>query len=205
MNKIAVMVAGLFMAGAANAQMYVDVHAGQVTADLPSVNGWTVDKKDTAYAINLGYKINNMISVEGGYIPSIEGSYSSNTAVSGSGGGYTLTDAVFKGAVETDGYTLGVAMDLPVNDVIDVSGRAGMFMWDAKETVTLTSGTLVYNGTTYAAGSSISGKSDGSDPYWGLGVGYKVNKNVRAGVNFTRYTVDDVDADAWTASLRYSF
>ncbi len=203
------MVAGLLVASAASAQGYVDVHLGQATADLPSISGWSLDKKDTTYSFNLGYKLNDTFSVEGGYTKLGEASYSSGTAVSGSGTAngtsVTATNATFKLAAKADGYTLGLAADLPVNNTIDISARAGMFFWDAKATGTLTAGTLVVNGTTYAAGSSISGKLDGSDLYLGLGASYKFNKAVRAGVNFTRYDIDGTDVDTWTASLRYNF
>lgn len=208
-KKTVVMAAGLLVAGAASAQGYVDVHLGQATADLTSVSGVSLDKTDSTYSLNIGYKFNDLFSVEGGYTKLGEASASNSAAITGSGTMYgrplTLTNAVIKGTDEVDGYNLGLAMDFPINNAIDISGRAGVFMWDLKSTLALTSGTANYNGTAYAAGSSASVKSSGSDLYWGLGASYKFNKAVRAGVNFTRYDIDGTDVDTWTANLRYSF
>ncbi len=212
MNKTKIALAAVLAMSAAGAQagpFYVDAHLGQATADLPSITGWSLDKDDTTYSLNLGYKLNDTLAVEGGYTKLGEASYSSTTAVSGSatvsGTTATATNATFNLAAKADGFTLGLAGDFPISNAIDLSARAGVFFWDAKATGTLTAGTLVVNGTTYNTGSSLSAKDDGSDLYWGLGASYKFSKDMRAGINFTRYDISGTDIDTWTANLRYNF
>ena len=204
-KKGVVIAAGLLVAGVANAQGYVDVHLGQAKVDWPSVSGLTLDDTDTTYSLKIGFKLNDIFAIEGGYTQLGETSYTASAAVSGSANGYTFTDFTGKVVDKVDGYAIGLAADFPVSNAIDLSARAGVYFWDWKETGTITGGSLTYGGTTYLAGTSISVSDDGSDLYWGLGASYKFNKAVRAGVNFTRYDIDGTDVDTWTASLRYNF
>ena len=212
MTKIALAAVLAMGATAANAgPFYVDAHLGQATLNEDiSISGITFDKDDTTYSLNLGYKISDTISIEGGYTDLGEASISNATAVSGSGTlngrALTLTNLVGKLAADAKGYTLGMAMDFPINDKVNVVGRAGFFMWESDATASITSGSFTYNGTTYNTGSSWAlGSRDGSDLYVGIGASYKFSDAVRAGVNFTRYTLDDTEVDTWTANLRYNF
>jgi hypothetical protein len=211
MKKIHVLAAAMLAVGATTAQaaspFYVDIHAGQSTADLPTYANITLDNEDSTYSLNLGYRINDMFSVEGGYTKLGKPTYATS-ALSGSTSAYgstlTLTNAVIQESFDLDGYTLGVAMDFPVSEKIDVTGRVGYISWEVDHVVGLTSGSVTYAGTAYT-GSVTLPKVDGTDLYFGIGAGYKIDKAMRAGVNFTRYDIGGVDVDTWTANLRYSF
>lgn len=208
-RKTAVMMTGLLVASVASAQGYVDIHLGQAEADLdlPSVSGLSWDKKDTTYSLNLGYKVNKFLAIEGGYTKLGEASVTAQ-AYNGNIGRASATNATGKAVAKVDGYVFGLAATLPINNAVDLTARAGVFAWKGKVSGTLTGGSITYGGNTYTAG-SLSGKEDGTDPYWGLGAGYNFSNAVRAGVNFTRYkgetSLGDVDVDTWTANLRYSF
>lgn len=53
----------------ANAEgFYVDLGLGQAKADLGNTSGLNVDDKDTSYSIGAGYKFNDYIAIEGGYL-----------------------------------------------------------------------------------------------------------------------------------------
>ena len=213
MTKIALAAVLAMGATAANAAgtWYVDAHLGQATLNEDvSISGITFDKEDSTYSINLGYKISDNLSIEGGYTDLGEASLSNTNAVSGTGtfngSALTVTNLIGKLAAEAKGYTLGMAMDFPINDKVNVVGRAGFFMWEADGTASITGGSFTYQGTTYGTGSSWNlGSRDGSDLYVGIGASYKFSDALRAGVNFTRYNLDDTEVDTWTANLRYNF
>jgi len=208
MTKIALAAVLAMGATVANAgPWYVDAHLGQASADMPTYTNVTLDNSDSTYSLNLGYRINDTFSIEGGYAKLGKASYSTS-ALTGStsvyGSTLTLTNAVIQESYDLDGYTLGIAMDFPVSTQIDVTGRVGYISWETSHKVALTSGSVTYGGITYT-GSVDLPKIDGTDLYWGLGASYKFSKEMRAGLNFTRYDIGGVDVDTWTANLRYSF
>ena len=208
MTKIAL--AAVLAMGAASANagpFYVDAHLGQTSADLPTYTNITLDNEDSTYSLNLGYRINDMFSFEGGYTKLGKTTYTTpaiSTSTSAFGSTLTLTNAVIQESLDVDGYTLGLAMDFPASAQIDITGRVGYISWEVAHKVALTSGTFTYGGTNYT-GSVDLPNIDGTDLYWGLGASYKFSKEMRAGVNFTRYDIGGVDVDTWTANLRYNF
>lgn len=95
---------------------YVDIGVGQAKADLPDVAGWTKDDTDTAYSIGFGYKFNNSIAIEGGYLDLGTASYSSGT---------------LKASADVNGFYLGPVLSLPLADKFELNARAGVYFWDA--------------------------------------------------------------------------
>lgn len=184
----------------ASKNFYLSVSVGQSKADLGSAAGLTIDDTDTSHSIGVGYKINEMFSIEGGYLSLGKGSASGT--VSGTLYGKSITATGLNLSDEVDGYYFGPVVTFPVGETFEVQGKLGVYNWNGDIKGSFTS--LTYGGTTYA-GTSISTSHDGSDVYYGFGVAYKVNKNVSLGADWTRFDIDGTDVDVFGARLKYSF
>lgn len=190
----------------ANAEnFYVDLGLGQAKADLGDTAGLNVDDTDTAYSIGAGYKFNDNIAIEGGYLKLGTASISATGTVSGTyyGSPYSATGTLAASA-EVDGFYLGPVLSLPFADKFEAYARAGVYFWDSDEKASA-SGTLTYAGITYAGDVTASSSSDGSDPYYGIGAAYKATESVAVGADWTRYDIDGIDVDVLGARLKYSF
>ncbi len=190
----------------ANAEnFYVDLGLGQAKADLGDTAGFNVDDTDTAYSIGAGYKFNDNIAIEGGYLKL--GTASISAPVSGSGTyygspfSYTGTLAA---SAEVDGFYLGPVLSLPFADKFEAYARAGVYFWDLDAKLSA-SGTVTYNGITHPVGVTVSDSMDGNDPYYGIGAAYKATEKVSVGADWTRYDIDGIDVDVLGARLKYSF
>lgn len=165
----------------ANAEgFYADIGLGQATFDIRNTPGVSVDDTDTTYSVGAGYKFNDNIAIEGGYLKL--GSISARGAISAS--------------VETDGYYLGPVLSTQFADKFEAYVRAGVYFWNVDSKVT-----SPVTGTT---------NSDGNDLYYGIGAAYKATKNVSVGADWTRYNIDLSgsvlgDVDVLSARLKYSF
>lgn len=157
---------------------YVDLGVGQAKADLPDVAGWTKDDTDTAYSIGFGYKFNNNIAIEGGYLNLGTASYSAGTG---------------RASADVDGFYLGPVLSLPLADKFELNARAGVYFWHADVEGTI-GGTPVY-----------AGSDNGEDLYFGIGATYNATKNIAVGVDWTRYDIDWADVDVVSARLKYNF
>ena len=71
-------------------------------------------------------------------------------------------------------YLFGVKYEPSTTGTLGVYGKAGLLFWDVDYIVS-GSGTLTYNGSTYNAKTFL--QVDGSDPFIGLGMSYKISKN----------------------------
>lgn len=184
---------------------YVDIGVGQAKADLDTPSGWNDDDTDTAYSVGVGYKFNNYIAIEGGYLDLGEASQTGTGTVSGTlyGSPFSAT-GTFTGTYEVDGFYLGPVLRLPVADRLELNARAGVYFWglDVKASAT---GTLTYAGTIYAGGVTATGSDDGEDFYFGIGATYNATKSIAVGADWTRYDIDGTDVDVLSARLKYNF
>jgi len=190
----------------ANAEnFYVDLGLGQAKADLGNTAGLNVDDKDTSYSIGAGYKFNDNIAIEGGYLKLGTASISASDTVTGTyyGKPYSSTGSA-SASSEVDGYYLGPVISLPMGDKFEAYARAGVYFWNADSKMSA-SGTLTYAGTTYAAGATATRSDSGNDGYYGIGAAYKATKNVSVGADWTRYDIGGVDVDNIGARLKYAF
>lgn len=175
---------------AANAEgFYVDLGLGQATVDFGNANttGLNIDDKDTSYSIGAGYKFNDYIAIEGGYLKP------GTASISASVDGGTLS-----ASSEFDGYYLGPVLSLPMSDKFEAYARAGVYFWNADNKV---SATGIFTGIFPATATD-----NGNDPYYGIGAAYKATKNVSVGADWTRYSAGtDVDVDILAARLKFAF
>jgi OmpA-OmpF porin, OOP family len=89
---------------------------------------------------------------------------------------------------EGDGKGLSAVFSFPFSDRSAFLAKIGNFWWDSD--------------------SSFAGSArdpDGSDPFWGLGVKFGFNRNVALRAEWERYDVADVDLDAFSVGLQFTF
>jgi predicted porin len=88
-------------------------------------------------------------------------------------------------------YTAGLQYRVPLTRRLDMNLGAGAAMWKDKRNITV-------NGTNYEF------KSDGTDPYVRLGVGYRLSKNTSLTMNSEYYDLDK-PVTRWDAGLAFRF
>jgi len=205
---LTILIAGLFVTFGANAAdngFYIEGGVGQSKANLDVPAGFTVDNKDTTSLVGVGYKINKYIAIEGGYRDLGKATASASGTFTGTykGSPYSAT-GVISGSADADGLYIGPVFTFPVNPQFEVLARVGLLDWSVKQNLSAT-GTLTYQGTTYAGGVTASQKDSGTDAYYGIGAAYNVTKNVGMSINYTRFKVLSTDVDTWDVRLKYSF
>lgn len=201
------MLMALFAAPAAMAEergFYGIVGFGQSKADIDA-SGFTVDDEDTYKHVGVGYSFSDHIALEGGYLDLGQASISASGSASGTyyGSPFSATGTL-SATAEADGYYIGPRFTYPLNKDLGVYGKVGVYFWDLKATASA-SGSLTYKGTTYAANASASATDDGSDPYWGFGLNYRLNDRFSVRGEFTRYEVSDTDVDNLGVTLVVKF
>jgi OOP family OmpA-OmpF porin len=126
------------------AQGYAGIGIGQTTADFEDCDfATTCDHKDTGFKVFGGYRFNQNFALEGGYADLGEATFSIPGLASGSAEASTI-------------FLNAVGM-IPLNPQFSLFGKAGLHMWDAKE-----------SGQVFGTPFSIS--DDGVDLTFGLGV-----------------------------------
>lgn len=190
---------------AADTGFYGIVGLGQSEVDISAPAGVSVDNKDTSYFLGAGYRFNDYVSVEGGYLDLGEASVSASGGISGTYYGIPFTaTGTLSAKSEVNGWSLGPKFTLPLGKQADLYGKVGYYFWDA-DTAASFSGTVVFGGVTYAAGASAKVSSSGEDPYYGVGFAYRFTDRVGLLVDYTRYTVDTVDVDTLGVGLTIKF
>lgn len=162
----------------AQAQVFVEGTIGQASADVEGFPGWDIDDKDTTWSLGAGYMFNRHFGIEASYRDLGEVKVSLGPA---------------SGTAEADGYTLGVRGVVPVTPKVDLMGHFGFFLWDVTERA-------FFNGVP-----SDSFSDDGNDPYFGVSAYYNVTPQLSVGGGWTRFDVNDSDADSLDLRVKYSF
>ncbi|MDO6427690.1 porin family protein [Thalassotalea sp. 1_MG-2023] len=121
------------------------------------------DNKD-AYQAFLGYGFNKHFAIEGGFIDF--GNY-----------GNDLTNA------DTDGYTLGIKLGLPVSDNVSVYVRGGQLWYETDYSVF-----------------GVKNDYDDEGLFAGLGVSYHINEDWSVKIDYTLYD-NDLDVDSATDDI----
>lgn len=190
---------------AADMGFYGIVGLGQSEADISAPAGVSVDNKDTSYFLGAGYRFNDYVSVEGGYLDLGEASVSASGGISGTYYGIPFTaTGTLSAKSEVKGWSLGPKFTLPLSKQADLYGKVGYYFWDADTTATLV-GNVTFGGVTYAAGGSANVSDNGEDPYYGIGFAYRFTDRVGLLVDYTRYKVDTTDVDTLGVGLTIKF
>jgi hypothetical protein len=130
--------------------------------------------KDTAFAINGGYRW-GAFGLEAGY--NDFGNFEDK---------YTVAGQARLDKIDLSGWNVGVNGKVNFAENWYVSGRAGLFRWDADSQFGPVTGTRT----------KLSEK--GTDWYAGVGVGYDVSQNFGVGLAFDRFKADGKNVEYTT-------
>ena len=216
-NKLKVLTSCLFATAITTNVMATEVGETYVTAgimkvstdelDVLAASGVTIDDTDTAYTFGVGYQIDENLSFEAGVIGESEASATLSGSESGTlnGTSYSVSGALTIKAKTDTSYTLGMKYSSPVNENLDIYGKAGLLFWDLKGVVAA-SGTLTYGSSTYSGSTSAEFyQKDGNDPYFGLGGSYKLNQTTSLDFDYIKMEVDDGDVDGLSLMVSTDF
>jgi OOP family OmpA-OmpF porin len=187
------------MSGVASAQdfkPYIGLGFGSASIDAGTTlsGSSSEDDTDTAYKIFAGVDLHQNFALEAGYIDF--GTYSLSVPNGSS--------AVLDGdTVEADGFDLGLTADTTAWTIAAVLktqvgsvtpyAKLGMFAWDSDFDVTV-DGVSLETST-----------DDGTDMFYGLGLGYSVSDAVSLRAEYEIYDVDGADVDVISAGIVMSF
>jgi OOP family OmpA-OmpF porin len=166
---------------------YAGGSLGQASTDVPDmggVPGVSVDDSATGYKVFGGYNVIQYFAVEAAYVDGASMSMTMNDPT-------PLTTSF-----ETSGFAFRAVGVLPVKEKFSLFADFGMYMWDGDATVS--DGSF-----------SASGSTDGTDPVYGLGMGWQVMPKGNLRVELERYQTDaegvDMDVDMLSVGFAYKF
>lgn len=181
---VSLLFAGVWIAAAAPAaaQGYLgvslgksDFDSGNVIPDLITSSN-SFDGKDTGFKIFGGYQFNPHFAVEIAYVDLGKASYS-GTFADPFFGPLTVTG----GSLETWGLNTSIVGIVPLNPSFEFFGKFGLFAWEAKARDT-------------TGGLPFSGKDNGADVSFGLGMALNITRNVSVRAEWERFkAVDSID------------
>ncbi|MEW6119354.1 MAG: outer membrane protein transport protein [Pseudomonadota bacterium] len=169
---------------------YRDI-ASTVDSDLGSLgltSSTSANTRSEGWKVYAGYQFNKYFAVEGGFVNLND--FTASSTITAPGAGTLYTDA------ETKGWTLAAVGSYPVTEKVALMGKVGAayLLTNARAVATGTGGT--------AAGSW---EDDRYDPYYGLGVSYKLFDNMDLRAEWDRFDTDDTDIDLVTAGFAVRF
>jgi OOP family OmpA-OmpF porin len=178
--------AAALLCTAASAQTYGVISAGSSHLNADCTGAASCDRNDTAFKLLLGYKFTPNLALEGGYL---------------SFGKATASDSTTSVKITTDGLAIGGAYHADLAPDWNLVVRLGLVSMKTKVDATVVEG----------------GSGTDSDRnvvlYTGLGVGYKINKQLSADLSLdlskSKYNKNGLDTSgnvrALSVGLTYAF
>jgi len=154
---------------------YAGVSAGNAS---PDSNGFD---SATGWKIFGGYKLNEILAVEGGYTSF--GEMDGPNVFRGMFGGSSRS-------VEPTGFEVAAIGNFPINSQLSLFGKVGLLAWDIE---------------TSASDSTGSFSNTGTDVFFGLGGQYEISGNLAVRANWESYSMDSFDIDFLSASAVFGF
>jgi OOP family OmpA-OmpF porin len=96
------------------------------------------------------------------------------------------------GKLEVTGFNVAAIGSYPVTEEFSVFGKIGLFIWDAEA-----------NDTT--GGVPFSGKEDGTDLSFGVGIGYQFTRNLGLRAEWEMFKANDADTSLISVGLQWKF
>ena len=159
------------------------------------VSGASLDEKDTGFKIFVGRKMNENLSIEGFYADYGEASLTGNNGDTFTLGGTTYQFIVNNASLRSESTGIGVSAKyaFAVNDLVDLYVKLGLLRWDTDFTLSATD-----------VGSASSSES-GTDPIYGLGIGFNVTKSFSIFADYEMTEIDDDDVTVLGVGAAVSF
>jgi len=164
-------------------EFYVGGALGQASTDVPeaSGSGVTVDDSATGYKVFGGYNVAKYFSVEGSYVD---------------GASVNIDAAPYTSSIETSGFAFRAMGVLPLRERLSLFADLGMYMWNGDATIS-------------DGNSTASGSEDGTDPVYGIGMGWQVIPKGNVRVEIERYEASvegtSMDTDMISVGFAYKF
>ena len=180
-------------------QASADYSSGDLSGDL-SARGWSinnpsVDDQDTAWKIIVGASFNEFFAIETGYVDLGEATTRFGATIQPNQVSALLNDTLAVHPALGDGWILGGAARWPLQGSdFALTGRAGLFVWQADIEVEVVSGS---NGRAES-------DAQGNEPYFGVGVEWQLAPDWSVTLDWDRYKLDDW-VDVPMLGVRFSF
>lgn len=177
--------------------VYVGVGVGHGRSDSPdsnqdgSVDSISKDKTDSSKSVIVGYQLNDMVAVQGGYKDLGETDFQGNSS-----GGPSWSAGPVRTIQEADGWELGMTGRWPISQRWYALGFLGWYWWENEET--------------YIESGFISKSRDsGSDLTYALGFEFDIGAKDRIVYRLmgTHHQVgnDEADVNGFSAEMIYRF
>lgn len=136
------------------------------------------DGDDTAYKVFLGFGFSEYVRLEAGYVDL--GDLEEDLSFVGIGSQRV--------GVSADGPTLGLELGLPLGEYFSITARGGVLFWEAEARV-----------------SGFGVRDDGEDPFYGVGLRYRLGPHASLLGIAERYELEDVDVDVISLGISFQF
>jgi len=184
-KQVLLAVAALALSGAASAQVYGVVSAGMSKHDVDCTGTASCDDTGTAFKVLGGYKFTPNIAVEAGYM-----SFGKTKAV------FQVQNVNVDADLDVTGFGIGAAFHQDFATNWDFVARLGLAQIKSK----LTAG---------AGGFSVSDSQSKAKPYGGLGIGYKLTKQLSLGAAWdfsqSEFEGEKGSVNAFSVGLTFGF
>ena len=90
--------------------------------------------------------------------------------------------------VEADGWTAGAVFELPLTQNFVAYAKGGALFWDAEGRF-----------------ANVRADDDGTDPFYGVGARFALNRNLALRIEYERFELNDTDIDMASANLLFHF
>ena len=208
MKRLAVLLIGVFLSFNCFAgNPYIGAGIGQAKAkdagDCSDLSGLlnpgyscSIDDTDTSFNLFLGYAFSPNLSAELGYVDLGKYTIDASGTVLG-------TPVSVNGDIKAKGWTLSAVGTLPIQPSFSLLGRFGFFIWDVDISANASSGAL---------SGSASDSASGTDPFFGIGAQWNVNKQLGVRGEWAHYmdvgdenTTGQSDVDNLSISILFNF
>jgi OOP family OmpA-OmpF porin len=180
--------AGNYLAVAIGESTVKDWSDDALAFDGSGITNATFEDTDSAIRVALGFAASESLTLELAYVDL--GEATANGTSDGAGTVWASGPVYRAAAIE--GYDFGFVGRIPMSENFALLARIGIFMWEQKS-------------VREDSGSSLSGTRNGDDPFFGAGAEFNVSQSVALRGEFTRYSADDLDADALSLSAILRF
>ncbi|HHO59556.1 MAG TPA: porin family protein [Thiotrichales bacterium] len=193
----AALVTGLATGAVSAEALYIGAGLGRVKTDtgVSNISGSAeLDEKDSGFKLFAGYQLNNNVAIEIQYadlgVAELTGNTGDRFELEGVLLQFTEDNARIAGESKSAGIAMLVGLDATAT--INPYVKFGLQKWSVDYTVSTP--TLTASET-----------EKGSDPFFGLGVGFRVTPSLSAMAEYERYDIDDSDSDFISFSLSWRF
>ena len=173
----------LFLAGLCHAQGYLSAQVG-----FTSPHDETVEDNQS-YLLGVGANVNDHLALDASYL--------SLGKFDASGYGRSVLSSSIRSpadfSVAVSGPAVGAQIIAPFRDGLYLFARAGMFLWRADYRLTL------------QGVGSTSDSNTGSDPYYGVGLDFRIDEQVSVKADYGMYRADKIDNTNISVGVRLAF